>query len=84
MGTCRFTNLSDTNRITFHRDSRTLHAECKCDDFFFPEVYTEMGNAACKPEVLVGFLNFEMGLLEKILVCTSQPRIGALRCRAVF
>jgi hypothetical protein len=24
-----------------------------------------MGNAACKPEVLVGFLNFEMGLLEK-------------------
>jgi hypothetical protein len=39
-----------------------------------------MGNAACKPEVLVGFLNFEMGLLEKFLVCTSQPRIGALRC----
>ena len=28
----------------------------------------------------MGFLNFEMGLLEKILVCTSQPRIGALRC----
>ncbi len=49
-------------------------------DFFFPELYTEMANAACKPEVLVGFLNFEMGLLEKNLVCTSQPRIGALRC----
>ena len=30
----------------------------------------------------MGFLNFEMGLLEKILVFTLQPRIGALRCAA--
>ncbi len=30
----------------------------------------------------MGFLNFEMGLLEKNLVFTSQPRIGALRCVA--
>jgi hypothetical protein len=36
-----------------------------------------MGYAACIPEVLVGFLNFEMGLLEKnydIHVTTSDRR----------
>jgi hypothetical protein len=32
----------------------------------------------------VGFLNFEIGLLQKILVYTLQPRIGALRCRQCF
>ena len=32
------------------------------------------------PEILIRFLNFEMGLLGKILIYTSQPRIGALRC----
>jgi hypothetical protein len=39
-----------------------------------------MGYDACIPEFLIGFLNFEMGLLEKILIYTSQPWIGALRC----
>jgi hypothetical protein len=39
-----------------------------------------MGYDECIPEFLIGFLNFEMGLLEKFLIYTSQPRIGALRC----
>jgi hypothetical protein len=38
-----------------------------------------MGNDACIPEFLIGFLNFEIGLLEKNLIYTSQPRIGALK-----